>query len=129
MQHKNRMRAAQQRRKNQSGPKLLTQPSAFLFDNFPESAHENFCIGNWIPVVQRGKSASVNKFNAFTFLHLVPVCLRVTQLGLPPGGLSFNLGCQLLRSILWVFELPVAGVAQEPPTAEFILKSTPFLRG
>jgi hypothetical protein len=47
MHHQNRMRTEHQRRRNNQSPDILSQPSKFLFDNFPQLAHDNFRLGNW----------------------------------------------------------------------------------
>jgi hypothetical protein len=69
-------------------PEVLTAPSEFVFDNFPESAHEHFRTGNWNPLQNPRENIMTN---AFTFLYIIPGCHLGNLLRFPPKGLYYNL--------------------------------------
>jgi hypothetical protein len=128
-QYENRMRTRLHRVTSRRKPEALISPSEFVFDNFPESAHENFRSGNWKPFQNPRELINMNYFNAFTFLHIIPGCHRGNNLGFPPNGLLYNLGCVLLNSIRWFFKLPIAGSGRDYAGIEFLLQGTLVLRG
>jgi hypothetical protein len=77
------MRARLYRATANQRSEALTAPREFVFDNFPESAHEIFRMGNWKPFQHPKDSINTTYFNAFTFLHIIPGCHRGNILGFP----------------------------------------------